>query len=140
MLSVEDKTGCKDEATCGGCCKPATQTLQGWFCGTCQSGWAQSQKSVSWSWGWRKCSVTCSGCEGTLSGDYGHAAARGADGAGDNDDSSAARIIAAVCALFGAGAALFVVRRRRQARLESAAMEAEEPLTLCIGEKAEIDI
>lgn len=121
QLGVTDNWGCKDAVLCGGCCTAATKQLSGWFCGTCQSGWVETAKKSSWSWRGRSCSVTCTGCDGTWSGSYGHAAARGAES--EEGDSSAHNAVAMACALLGsavAGAALVVLRRRRQLRDDSA--------------------
>lgn len=103
--------------------------LNGWFCGTCQSGWATARTQRRWG----GCKVTCEGCAGTWSdeGHYGAAAELESDSAAGNDDRSAPRpVIAAVVAGAAAAAAAlgYAVRRRaarRAQRAPDATMDSE---------------
>eukprot|EP00662_Eupelagonemidae_sp_cell21_P043250 gene43250-24035_t len=63
QLGATDGWGCKDEVQCAGCCVAETKVLDGWYCGTCQSGWTETSKQRRWG----GCTVTCEGCQGTWS-------------------------------------------------------------------------
>lgn len=132
QLQLNDRVGCKDEVKCAGCCVPETKVLDGWFCGTCQSGWTTARKQRRWG----GCKVTCEGCAGTWSdeGHYGAAAELESDDAtGNNDDRSAPRplIAGVVAGVAAAAVALGYTMRRRAARRAQRAPDATMDSEAC---------